>query len=655
MVMRVLFISSGRDGGPGNVVRNQGESLETEGVRLHYFLVQPGLAGYLKAIIRLRKYYRQGGFDLAHAHYSLCGFIAGLARCKPLVVSLMGSDVYGSRTARLLIRLFSATVWTETVVKSRDMKERLKLKRAWVIPNGVDITRFYPLPREVARTRIGFPEKGKLVVMAADPGRPEKNTTGAEDAVRELENVEFRLLSDIPGSEMPWYLNAADVLLLTSKWEGSPNIIKEAMACCCPVVTTDVGDVRWVMGDTEGCYVTTSEVPDISEKIGAALKFGKRTDGNERIRQLGLDSKSVALRLIDLYRNSRKDGMPELEVLTDDRIPADKWQEFVESNRHGSPFQTRAFYDICNEVPGFRATAVAVSRYDRIESLAMAVIQKERGIKSRFTRRAVIYGGPLLGEKSHQADAVLLSALVSGLKRKAIYIESRNYSDYAASENLFSSRGWMFIPYLNMTVSTGNKSLEELLAGMNYNRRRQIRLSLEEGASYGECDSENELAELHSILADLYANEVRLPLPDYSFFRLLWLKDPGKVFVVRHNNRVIGGSICLVQPGRAIYTMYHCGLRHYARKIYPTHLAVLAAMDYAVNNNLQKVDLMGAGIKGREYGVRVYKKEFGGIQNEYGRFRFVSDRVLYATGKILLSLYGMGKRVGPGNHSSHTR
>ena len=95
------------------------------------------------------------------------------------------------------------------------------------------------------------------------------------------------------------YLNAADALVLTSLWEGSPNVIKEAMACNLPIVSTDVGDVKEVIGDTEGCYITSYEPSDVAGKIKLALDFGKRTNGREKIKHLEINT--IAKRIIDVY------------------------------------------------------------------------------------------------------------------------------------------------------------------------------------------------------------------------------------------------------------------------------------------------------------------------------------------------------------------
>ncbi|HQJ21492.1 MAG TPA: glycosyltransferase family 4 protein [Bacteroidales bacterium] len=304
--MKILFISSGRSGHVGSVVRNQGESLKKSGIEVEYFLIKSGFLGYFISIFELRKIIKKNNYDLAHAHYSLCGFVASLAGCKPLIVSLMGSDIYMSKAPGLITKFFYNYKWDAVIVKTQRMKERLNLKGANVIPNGVDISRFKTIPVIDAKKYLNLNVSKKYLLFISSPNRPEKNFQLARKAVELLNRNDIVLLPvyNVPNSEIVYYLNSAEALILTSKYEGSPNVIKEAMACNCPIISTDVGDVRWVIGETEGCFIASFDPYDFAEKIKLALDFsekGGRTNGRQRIIELGLDSETIAKKILEVY------------------------------------------------------------------------------------------------------------------------------------------------------------------------------------------------------------------------------------------------------------------------------------------------------------------------------------------------------------------
>lgn len=311
--MKVLFVSSGRQGEVGYVVKNQGESLIRHGFEIVFFTAGPGIAGYLKAVPRLRREFRKGGFSLVHAHYSLSAFVATLAGCRPLVVSLMGSDTRHDPIVSSIIRFLSRRRWASTIVKTGEMQTGMNLPKAAVIPNGVDLDRFRPVDQITARKQLGLDPDKKLILFISGLNRGEKRIDLAREAVSRLQDDEVFLLHlhDTPNDQVPIYLNAADLLLLTSSREGSVNVVKEAMACNCPVVSTDVGDVRWVLGSTEGCFVTSSDPSDIAESIRRVLEAGRRTSGRSRIEEIGLDAGSVAGRIADIYRNVLTPGQDE--------------------------------------------------------------------------------------------------------------------------------------------------------------------------------------------------------------------------------------------------------------------------------------------------------------------------------------------------------
>ena len=307
--MNVLFVSrETREQSVSAIVVAQGESLKSMNVGVNYFRIQgKGAWGYVRSIFALRAFLKNNAFAVVHAHYSLSGFVAALAGSRPLVVSLMGSDILRGNISRRLIRFFASWRWSALIVKSDAMKNKLGMACAQVIPNGVDMERFQPHSRPEAKNKVGF-TGNKNIVFVGDPERHEKNFILAEAMRTQLhdENINLHVVWRQPHEKLPVYMSAADVLLLTSLYEGSPNVIKEAMACNCPIVATDVGDIRWVLGNTAGCFLASFTAQDVADKIEKALEFGKRTNGRERLIELGLDDDSIAARIIQVYENVLK-------------------------------------------------------------------------------------------------------------------------------------------------------------------------------------------------------------------------------------------------------------------------------------------------------------------------------------------------------------
>jgi teichuronic acid biosynthesis glycosyltransferase TuaC len=309
--LKVLFVSSGNsEKGISPIVKAQGESLRRFGVDVEYFtIVGKGVKGYLKNVLPLRAHIKKNNYDIVHAHYSLSALTATLAGYRPLVVSLMGSDIRLGLVIKYAVIISSRFFWSALIVKSQDMLNNIIIKNSAIIPNGVDAALFKPIEQSIALEKLGWDKNKKHILFAANPVREVKNFQLLEKAYEKMiwpDQTQLHVLEDISHQEIPVHMNASDVAVLTSLWEGSPNVVKEAMACNCPVVATDVGDIAWLFGEESGHYLTSFESEDVAAKLSKALDFAEkhgRTKGRERIVELGLDAESVAKRIIKVYES----------------------------------------------------------------------------------------------------------------------------------------------------------------------------------------------------------------------------------------------------------------------------------------------------------------------------------------------------------------
>lgn len=312
--MKVLFVSRVNNKGDASaIIKSQGESLKSEGIDIDYFLIKSGgIFGYLKSISMLRRKIKNNGYAILHVHYGVSGLMVLLSGLKlPMVLSLMGSEILAIKDQHLKVsfkeRVLGSLVRTSLsrydaiIVKSKEMALQIQQK-AFIIPNGVSFDNFYPINKKEARRSLGMGEDKIVLLFPANRKRKEKNYALFNEAVEQLklDNLEVLTFQDVPHEQTKYYFNAADVVVLTSLHEGSPNVIKEAMACNRPIVATDVGDIQEVIGQTKGCFVCKFNSNELSDKIKEVIELGCSTSGREDISHL--ESKEISREIINLYK-----------------------------------------------------------------------------------------------------------------------------------------------------------------------------------------------------------------------------------------------------------------------------------------------------------------------------------------------------------------
>jgi teichuronic acid biosynthesis glycosyltransferase TuaC len=306
-MIKVLFVSRHKAVfGMGRFVLHQAESLRKNGVEVDHFTIKgSGIKGYIKSYKELKAHIKNHNYDIIHSHYIYSSIVASLAlrNKKRLVISLLGSDLQKSRLSLCLIRFFVKHFCGQVIVKSQKMYKILGVSQAHVAPNGVNTDRFCLIDKHEAKQKVGFTKEHNILFFSNPPDRVEKNLKLAKEAFSLLDQnlFELHVLSKTPNEEVPYYMNAADVLLMTSLHEGSPNVIKEAMACNLPIVSVDVGDVKIRTQEVKNCHIVSYSASEIKEKLQEVAINNIRTNGREELIKQGLDENSVAQKIISIY------------------------------------------------------------------------------------------------------------------------------------------------------------------------------------------------------------------------------------------------------------------------------------------------------------------------------------------------------------------
>ena len=327
-----------------------------------------GIAGYLRELPALRRLIRAERPDIVHAHYGLSGLLANLQRLVPVVTTYHGSDINKPnilRLSKIAMRLSAFNIFVSKrnvsiALSPHSLIASRLQKRHALLPCGVNIPKPWSelkdqkveqltlnqwvqsvLSKDVKNVlfagafdnAVKDPELAKAAVEIAqaqiEDNKIKENINSQQH--RQLESTTLRanrtalpIVRPLRGKEHPCAIHEirlvelkgytreqvnalmynCEVLLMTSRTEGSPQVIKEAMACGCPIVSVDVGDVAERVSGVEGCYVVrTREPKDIAVALQKALAHVGKTNGRERILEMDLSNDQVAERLMAIYQS----------------------------------------------------------------------------------------------------------------------------------------------------------------------------------------------------------------------------------------------------------------------------------------------------------------------------------------------------------------
>lgn len=318
-------------------------------------------------------------------------------------------------------------------------------------------------------------------------------------------------------------------------------------------------------------------------------------------------------------------------------IDISKWENLVNSSSVATFFQTKDCYDFYSSLSIMKSFVYGVSEDDILKGIVVGyVIADGNLLKRYFSRRAIIPGGILLGNDiSEEALTNLLKTTISEISLKSIYIELRNYKNYTQYKDVFEKNGFKYHPHLNFHVSTPD--YDTVTKNLSSTKRRDIKVSKKENAHWIESNSKEDLLAYYQLLSNLYQTKIKTPLFAFEFFEKILTMPFCRFLVVKYNDKVIGGSVCVLFKNETVYEWFVCGLDGKYKNVYPSTLATWAAIEYASRNGFSLFDMMGAGKPNEGYGVREFKAKFGGELVEHGRFLHIGKPILYSIGKYFIS------------------
>jgi glycosyltransferase involved in cell wall biosynthesis len=303
LIVTAMYPHAGREG-YGAFVRQQVEAVKNLGhtVEVLDFRGYLSKLQYLKGAFEVYRRTRQNYYDIVHAHYGLAGLPALFRGRAPLVVSLHGSDALIGKLEPWISR-FVCRRADATIVVSAKIAAKIP---GVVIPCGVDLDVFKPIPRARARERLKLANDRKYVLFPFSPARHVKRFDLAQSAVGQLASqgmaIELLTISNVPNQEMPWYYNAADAMILCSDSEGSPTSMKESLACNLPVVSVDVGDVREIVSGIKGVEIVDQTAPALAHGLRTVLKAPPGSPFQGRQAMQRYSQTQIAESIVRVYR-----------------------------------------------------------------------------------------------------------------------------------------------------------------------------------------------------------------------------------------------------------------------------------------------------------------------------------------------------------------
>ncbi|MBN2174678.1 MAG: peptidoglycan bridge formation glycyltransferase FemA/FemB family protein [Bacteroidales bacterium] len=323
------------------------------------------------------------------------------------------------------------------------------------------------------------------------------------------------------------------------------------------------------------------------------------------------------------------------------------WVKFVEDHPLGNFFQMPRMLEFYKGLKKINPFMVGVyDEKNKPVGFVTGTWQKSGNkVTGFFSSRIIIIGGPLIDESlsgKEEIVGLMLENIRQRFGKKAIYTEFRNLFDTSQYKEIFESQGFNYKEHLNYIVDTRDEKV--LRTKISKSKIRQVNKSLKNNAQIIEPENLDQVKSFYEILQKLYHEKVKKPIPGWDFFNRFfeWSQfgDFGKILLIKSEDKIVGGIMCPIFRSRTIYELYIAGLDGESKDIYPSVVATWAPIDYAIKNNIESFDFLGAGSPESDYGVREFKSKFGGELVQNGRYIRINNNFLFAVGKLGIRFAG---------------
>jgi hypothetical protein len=328
-----------------------------------------------------------------------------------------------------------------------------------------------------------------------------------------------------------------------------------------------------------------------------------------------------------------------------DKIDRDAWREFVLNHDDGNIFHTPEYFDLCNSIPEYSGVALFCVNGGMICGVLVSVIQREdSGFVGWLTARSVVFGGPLVMDNDCNVASLLLAEYNYVVRKKTLYSQFRNLKDMSLLGAAFSSNGYAFEDHLDIHIYL-SKGRDVLWSEVHSTRRRTITRGLKLGVSVSAVDigRHDVIDACYAILKARY-KQLGVPLPSPEYFKyaaeILGINGMLRLFVAEIDSKLIGfyAILCFKEK---MYNWYVASVGDDNDKR-PTDVLSWKIFLWGIDNGYSMFDFGGAGKPGKPYGVRDYKKKFGGETVNIGRYLCVHKKTLYS---IIMFGYKMRKII----------